>query len=233
MKRRADRIRHTIMNEKQALMAELRAEVAETAAMTGRKALNPRLLAALGTVRREAFVPPDESALAYVNAPLPIGGGQTISQPFIVAIMTELLDLDPNDVVLEIGTGSGYQAAILAELVRQVYTVEVIPELANSARQALAAEGCRNVEVRCSDGALGWPEHAPYDAIVVTAAAPEIPPELVKQLAPGGRMIIPVGARFDNQLLVLIEKDIAGRVEHRDIMDVAFVPLVTETRRAR
>lgn len=221
------------MNEKQALIAELGAEVAQTAAMTGRKVLNPRLLAALGTVRREAFVPPGESALAYVNAPLPIGSGQTISQPFIVAIMTELLDLDPNDVVLEIGTGSGYQAAILAELVREVYTVEVIPELANSARQALAAEGYGNIEVRCGDGALGWPEHAPYDAIIVTAAAAEIPSKLVKQLAPGGRMIIPVGAGVDNQLLILIEKDIAGHVKHRDIMDVAFVPLVTHARRAR
>lgn len=216
------------MDDKQALLTALAAEVAETAAMTGRKALSPRVLAALAKVRREAFVPPGESALAYANVPLPIGSGQTISQPFIVALMTELLDLDPDDVVLEIGTGSGYQAAILAELVRRVYSIEVIPALASGARQALAAEGCRNVEVRCGDGALGWPEHAPYDAIIVTAAAPEIPPALVKQLGPRGRMIVPVGESFDSQQLVLIEKDRAGQVKRRNILDVAFVPLVTE-----
>lgn len=215
------------MDEKHALIAELVAETAETAAMTGRKVLSPRLLAALAKVRREAFVPPSERDLAYANAPLPIGSGQTISQPFIVALMTELLDLDAQDVVLEIGTGSGYQAAVLAELVRHVYSVEVIPELANSAREALVAQGYRNVEVRCSDGALGWPEHAPYDAIIVTAAAPKIPSELVKQLAPHGRMIIPVGGRFADQKLVLIEKDAAGQVKQRDVLDVAFVPLVS------
>ena len=221
------------MDDKQALLTELAAEVAETAAMTERKVLSPRLLAALAKVRREAFVPPSESALAYINAPLPIGSGQTISQPFIVAIMTELLDLDSNDVVLEIGTGSGYQAAILAELARQVYSIEVIPALASGARQALAAEGCRNVDVRCGDGALGWPEHAPYDAIIVTAAAAEIPPALVGQLAPGGRMIVPVGESFDRQQLVLIEKDHAGHMRRHNILDVAFVPLVTEGGRAR
>jgi protein-L-isoaspartate(D-aspartate) O-methyltransferase len=159
---------------------------------------------------------------------LPIGGGQTISQPFIVAIMTELLDLKEADIVLEIGTGSGYQAAILAELARQVYSVEVIPELAENARRALAAESCRNVEISCGDGALGWPAHAPYDAIIVTAAAAHIPPALVEQLRPGGRMVIPVGKPHGRQELVLVEKDKTGKIARRDIMGVAFVPLVTD-----
>ncbi len=215
------------MDDKQALLAEISDETAATGGLTGRKALSPRLLAALAKVRREAFVPEGEVQLAYVNSPLPIGHNQTISQPFIVAIMTELLDIEPHHIVLEIGTGSGYQAAILAELAHKVYSVEVIPELAENARRALAAEGYHNVEIRCGDGALGWPDHAPYDAIIVTAAAAQIPPALTAQLRPGGRMIIPVGARHWQQRLEIIEKDAAGRVKRRDIMGVAFVPLVT------
>lgn len=214
------------MDDKQALIEELVAETAATAEMTGRKALSPRLLTALSKVRREAFVPASEAALAYINAPLPIGHGQTISQPFIVAIMTELLDLEPDDVVLEIGTGSGYQAAILAELARKVYGIEIVPDLAENARQALAKEGYHNVEVRCGDGNKGWPEHAPYDAIIVTAGAEGVPPALLVQLKPGGRMIIPVGEFYADQRLVLIEKDGAGKIEQQDIMGVAFVPLV-------
>lgn len=188
--------------------------------------MSSRLLTALSKVRREAFVPASEAALAYINAPLPIGHGQTISQPFIVAIMTELLDLEPDDVVLEIGTGSGYQAAILAELARKVYGIEIVPDLAENARQALAKEGYHNVEVRCGDGNKGWPEHAPYDAIIVTAGAEGVPPALLVQLKPGGRMIIPVGEFYADQRLVLIEKDGAGKIEQQDIMGVAFVPLV-------
>lgn len=219
----------TITDDKKALIAEISSEVAETAAMTGRKALSPNLLAALSKVRREAFVPEAEAPLAYLNAPLPIGSGQTISQPFIVAIMTELLDLKPGDIVLEIGTGSGYQAAILAELAHQVYSVEVIAKLAESARRALAAEGYHNVEIRWSDGALGWPEHAPYDAIIVTAAAAHIPQALLAQLRPGGRMIVPVGKQHGRQMLVLIEKDAMGKIKRHDIMGVAFVPLVSKS----
>jgi len=216
------------MSEKRALIEEIVAETAETAALTGHQTLAPRVLAALRKVRREAFVPESEQDLAYVDSALPIGFGQTISQPFIVAIMTELLDLEPGDTVLEIGTGSGYQAAILAELAQEVYSVEVIPELVESARRALDAEGYAKVELRCSDGALGWPEHAPYDGIIVTAAAAHIPQALLAQLRDGGRMIIPVGKQHGRQMLVLIEKDAAGKIKRRDIMGVAFVPLVTE-----
>jgi protein-L-isoaspartate(D-aspartate) O-methyltransferase len=221
------------MDDKQALIAEIEAETAETARLTGRKRLSPRVLAAMKKVRREAFVPETEVALAYVNAPLPIGGGQTISQPFIVAIMTELLDLEAAQTVLEIGTGSGYQAAILAELAREVWSVEVVPELAETARAALAKEGYRNVEIRCADGALGWPEHAPYDAIIVTAAAAAIPPALVAQLKPGGRMVIPVGAPYETQFLTLVEKSGSGAIKQRDVMGVAFVPLVNGPKRER
>jgi protein-L-isoaspartate(D-aspartate) O-methyltransferase len=214
------------MDDKQALIKELVAETAATADLTGRETLSPRLLAALSKVRREAFVPPSEAQLAYLNTPLPIGHGQTISQPFIVAIMTELLDLEPDDVVLEIGSGSGYQAAILAELARRVFGVELVLELADGARRALAEEGYQNVEIRCGDGNEGWPEHAPYDAIIVTAGAERVPPALLAQLKPRGRMIIPVGQYYATQRLVLIEKDEAGEIEQRDVMSVAFVPLV-------
>ena len=218
-------------DEKQALIREIVSETAETAAMTGRRELSARLLAALSKVKREAFVPDSEVRFAYINAPLPIGHGQTISQPFIVAIMTELLDLKPDDVVLEIGTGSGYQAAVLADLARQVYGVEIVPELVENARRALAQEGYRNVEVRCGDGNEGWPEHAPYDAIIVTAAAETVPPALLTQLKPGGRMIIPLGEVYAHQALVLFEKDEAGKIERHDIMDVAFVPLIAGNER--
>ncbi len=214
------------MSEKRDLIDEIVAEMAETAALTGRQALAPRVLAALRKVRREAYVPESEQDLAYVDSALPIGFGQTISQPFIVAIMTELLDLKPDDIVLEIGTGSGYQAAVLAELASKVYGIEVIPELAERARRALAAEGYRNAEVKCGDGALGWPEHAPYDAIIVTAAAAAILPPLLEQLKPGGRMITPVGPAHAAQELVLTHKNDAGRITHRHVMGVAFVPLV-------
>jgi protein-L-isoaspartate(D-aspartate) O-methyltransferase len=214
------------MNSHRAMIAEIEAETAATAGLTGRATLSPRVLAALSTVRREAFVPEGEVSYAYDNTPLPIGHHQTISQPFIVAIMTELLDLKADDVVLEVGTGSGYQAAILAELARHVYTIEVIPELAARARAALARAGCANVEVRCGNGAAGWPEHAPFDAIIVTAAAPTIPPALIAQIRPGGRMIVPVGRAVIDQSLVLVEKSASGEVAMRDMLPVAFVPLV-------
>lgn len=208
------------------MMREIAAETAATAAWTGIAALSPRTVAALGRVRRAAFVPQGERGAAYVNAPLPIGHGQTISQPFIVALMTELAAPGPHDIVLEVGTGSGYQAAVLAELAARVYSIEVVPELAARAEQTLRAEGHHNVVARVGDGAAGWPEHAPFDAIVVTAAAPEVPPALLAQLKPGGRMVIPVGMAAGEQRLLLVTRDAAGSVSRRDVLGVAFVPLV-------
>jgi protein-L-isoaspartate(D-aspartate) O-methyltransferase len=176
-------------------------------------------------VRREAFVAPGSEPTAYENRPLPIGHDQTISQPFVVALMTDLLDLQPDDRVLEVGTGSGYQAAVLAEVADKVYSIEVIPELAARAAVALSGQGYANVELRTGDGGLGWPEQAPFDAIIVTAAAPEVPPALPEQLRPGGRMVIPIGPRRGDQELLLVTKDAAGNVTRRGVLPVAFVPL--------
>ena len=178
-------------------------------------------------VPRHLFVPADSRARAYDDTPLPIGQGQTISQPYIVAYMTEELDLSADHRVLEIGTGSGYQAAVLAELVKQVWSVEIVPELAERARRTLADSGYRNVEIRAGNGYLGWPEHAPFDRIIVTAAPPEIPQALVEQLAVGGRMIVPVGTFL--QELVLLTKNARGVAEKRTI-PVRFVPMVNEPR---
>ena len=208
------------------LLEEIRREFAATATWTGRTAPSPRLMTALARIDRAEFVPPGEAAWAYLNTPLPIGHGQTISQPYIVAIMTDLLDVAPEHTVLEIGTGSGYQAAVLAELARQVYGIEVIPPLATRAAETLRRLGYTNVEVRAGDGHAGWPEKAPFDAIIVTAAGAKIPPALLAQLKPGGRMIIPVGSQDGNQELTLIEKDAHGAINERVVLAVAFVPLV-------
>jgi protein-L-isoaspartate(D-aspartate) O-methyltransferase len=178
-------------------------------------------------VRRDAFAGPDNAERAWVNVPLPIGHGQTISQPFIVALMTELLDLKRTDRVLEVGTGSGYQAAVLAELSDEVCSVEVIPALAERAGRVLAEQGYGRVALRVGDGSAGWPERAPFDAILVAAAAPGIPPALKEQLAPSGRMIVPVGEPHGEQRLVLVEKNAGGVATTRDILPVAFVPLVS------
>lgn len=213
------------------MVEEIEAEARATASYTGRTAFAPRVMEAMRTVKREAFVPPSEEALAYVNGPLPIGHGQTISQPYIVALMTDLIDPAPDHVVLEIGTGSAYQSAVLASLVRQVYSVEVVPELASQAARRLKELGYANVEVRSGDGNAGWPEHAPFDGILVTAGAARIPPALVEQLKPGGRMIIPVGPWPRSQELTVVEKDKSGRVTERPILPVAFVPLVEEVNR--
>jgi protein-L-isoaspartate(D-aspartate) O-methyltransferase len=214
------------MPDNAALLSEIDTEMRITASWTGRPRLSPRVATALAKVRREAIVPHGSEHAAYENRPLPIGCGQTISQPYIVAIRSELLDLQPSDKVLEVGTGSGYQAAVLAELTDSVYSIEVIPELAQRAAVALAAEGCRNMKLRTGNGALGWPEEAPFDAIIVTAAAPQIPPALVEQLRAGGRMMIPVGPRHGDQTLVLITRNDAGEVTQRDVLPVAFVPLI-------
>jgi protein-L-isoaspartate(D-aspartate) O-methyltransferase len=176
-------------------------------------------------VPREKFVPHEMHAAAYDNGPLPIGHGQTISQPYIVALMTDLLKLGPNDRVLEIGTGSGYQAAVLAELNVNVFSIEIIEPLGELARKNLAGLGYRNIQLRIGDGYYGWEEQAPFDAIIVTAAASHIPPPLIRQLRPGARMIIPVGSRFLVQQLVLVEKDAAGEVTTRQLLPVSFVPL--------
>jgi protein-L-isoaspartate(D-aspartate) O-methyltransferase len=213
------------MDDRAALLEEIALEMRETARWTGRAELSPRVAAVLAKIRREAFVVPGSERAAYANRPLSIGHGQTISQPFIVALMTELLDLQPDDNVLEIGTGSGYQTAVLAELAGKVCSIEVIAELAANAAIALQGQGYSNVVLRTGDGGLGWPERAPFDAIIVTAAAPEVPPALLEQLGPGGRMVIPVGPRHGDQELLLITKDAAGTVTRRTILPVAFVPL--------
>jgi len=213
------------VDERDDLMAVIEAEMRDTARWTGRSRLSPRVAAALANLRRSAFVPVDAVGAAYDNRPLPIGCGQTISQPFVVALMTELLDLHPDDKVLEVGTGSGYQAAVLAELADTVCSIEVIPELAHRAATVLASEGYGGVMLRTGNGALGWPEQAPFDAIIVTAAAPDIPPALIEQLRPGGRMVMPVGPHHGDQDLVLLTKSEAGEVTRRTILQVAFVPL--------
>jgi protein-L-isoaspartate(D-aspartate) O-methyltransferase len=218
------------MDAREALLSEIAREMRETARWTGRAALSPRVAAALAKVRRETFVAPGSERAAYENRPLPIGYHQTISQPFVVALMTELLDLRPGDTVLEVGTGSGYQTAILAELAGKVCSIEVIPELAAGAAAALAAQGYDTIELRTGDGGLGWPERAPFDAIIVTAAAPDIPSELLKQLRPGGRMVIPVGPPHADQELLLIAKDVSGSLTQRVVLPVAFVPLTRGVR---
>lgn len=210
---------------------EIEAEARATAAYTGRPSFAAPVMAAMRKVQREAFVPDAEEDLAYVNGPLPIGYGQTISQPYIVALMTDLIDPEPGDVVLEIGTGSGYQAAVLGELVREVYSVEVVPELAEQSARRLKDLGYRNVHVRSGDGNAGWPEHAPYDGILVTAGGARIPPALIEQLRPGSRMVIPIGPWAREQELVVVEKDAQGTLSERGVLPVAFVPLVEETYR--
>ena len=209
----------------QRLLDEIRDEVRDTRELTGRPVLDPRVLEALRGVPRHMFVPDDLQASAYVNHPLPIGHGQTISQPYIVALMSDLIQPRAGDVVLEVGTGSGYQAAILARLVKQVYSLEIIEELAAQARVRLQRLGCDNVEVRAGNGRFGWPEHAPYDSIMVTAAAPRIPPALIEQLKAGGILVMPVGSRYLGQELLVLEKDALGGLDERRVLPVAFVPL--------
>ena len=194
----------------------------------------PNDLASMHTVPRHGFVRSRDSRRAYGDHPIPIGLGQTISQPYIVAYMTEALKLDPNYKVFEVGTGSGYQAAVCAEIVQEVYTVEIIQELAKSAKQRLKKLGYRNVFVKAADGYFGWAEKAPFDAIIITAAAGFVPPPLIEQLKPGGRMILPLGSPFGAQTLVLITKDDKGKVRSKSLMPVRFVPMlgrVTEAKR--
>ena len=195
---------------------------------TGEEALNEDVMQALGTVERHEFVPARQKPFAYENRPLPIGHGQTISQPYIVAMMTDLIEPGRDDIVLEIGTGSGYQAAILAKLVKHVYSIEIIKPLADGATARLARLGYINVTTKLGDGYYGWEERAPFDAIVVTAASSHIPPSLIQQLRPGGRMIIPVGGQFMTQQLLLLEKTKDDEIITRQIAAVLFVPLTGE-----
>lgn len=204
--------------------AEKRSRMVEEQIET-RGVSDPKVLEVMRRVPRHLFVDEAQRAYAYADHPLPIGYGQTISQPYIVAVMTELLRVGPGDVVFELGTGSGYQAAILAEITKEVYTVEIVKALGDQARERLAELGYKNVTVKVGDGYFGWKEHAPFDAIVVTAAATHIPPPLIEQLKPGGRMIIPVGPPFQIQTLLLVEKRRDGSITQRSLMSVAFVPL--------
>lgn len=209
---------------KQAANTDFAGARAQLVREIAREVHDPRVLDALGRVPREEFVPEEQRFAAYENYPLPIGHGQTISQPLIVAMMTEALQLGGSEKVLEIGTGSGYQTAVLSLLARHVVSVELVPELARSAAERLARLGYRNVEVHTAADGLGWPEGAPYDAIIVTAAAPEVPKELLDQLAAGGRIVIPVGPR-DLQELVRIEKTAAG-AKRSHLGPCRFVPLL-------
>jgi len=207
------------------MLADIAAMARATSSETSRPKFSDRVMAAMGRVPRHRLVPPEQVPYAYENRPLPIGHGQTISQPYIVALMTDLLDPKPIDVVLEIGTGSGYQAAVLAELVAKVYTIEIVEPVGKRAEGQLAALGYRNIAVRIGDGYLGWPEAAPFDGIVVTAAAPYVPQPLVDQLKPGGRLIIPVGAQWQVQELLVIEKRPDGSTATKRTIPVRFVPL--------
>jgi protein-L-isoaspartate(D-aspartate) O-methyltransferase len=209
----------------QQLLRDIERELRATSRMIGRERFGERVMSAMRRVPRETFVPENQRRSAFENAPLPIGCGQTISQPYIVALMTDLLDADEQSVILEIGTGSGYQAAVLSQVVKQVYSVEIIETLSHRARETLRSLNYDNVSCRCGDGYLGWSEHAPYDGILVTAATPEIPQPLIDQLKPDARLVIPVGAPFSYQELMVVEKGEAGATHERAVLGVAFVPL--------
>ncbi|NNJ94535.1 MAG: protein-L-isoaspartate(D-aspartate) O-methyltransferase [Halobacteria archaeon] len=211
--------------DRQQLVEEIEQSVRDTSLYLDKEELDPRVMTAIGDVPRHEFMPAAYRSLAYTNRPLPIGHGQTISQPYIVALMTDLIKPQPGDRILEIGTGSGYQAAILAELAGQVYSIEIIEALGKQAEEHLAQLGYDNITARIGDGYYGWEEHAPFDAIVVTAAASHIPPPLIRQLKPGGLMVVPVGSRFLTQQLVLVSKEPDGQLVTRQILPVRFVPL--------
>jgi len=208
----------------QQMLEAIRDDTRRTAGYTRVSHINPAVFEAMATVPREEFVPDGARAVAYVNRPLPIGHGQTISQPFIVALMTHLLEPTAESRVLEVGTGSGYQAAVLAKVVDTVYTIEIIPELAEDATTRLERLGYDNVEVKVGDGWYGWPEAAPFDAIMVTAVGEDVPEKLEQQLRPGGRLVLPIGDDFDQNLAV-VEKAEDGEITMRHVLPVRFVPL--------
>ncbi len=219
------RVNNTFETDRKAMIARIKEEARFTSSYTGRKEPARRVIQAMNKIPRHEFVDRTQQRLAYIDSPLPIECGQTISQPFIVALMTDLLDLQENDVVLEIGTGSGYQSAVLSLLAQEVYSIETHEPLARSAQKKLHRLGFDNVHVYTGDGYFGLPEHAPYDAIMVTAVAEEIPHPLLDQLKPGGRMVIPVGPRSGQQNLMLITKTPGGEIKEKNILPVAFVPL--------
>ena len=211
--------------QRRQMVDEISALAQETGTETGRPAFDTRVMAAMSKVPRHRFVPPDQERAAYRNRPLPIGFGQTISQPYIVALMTDLMNVRPDQAVLEIGTGSGYQAAILAELAQVVCTIEIIEPLARQAEEHLQQQGYARARTRVGDGYYGWEECGPFDSIIVTAAASHVPAPLIRQLKPGGRMVIPVGAPFLTQHLLLVEKNRDGTIVTRQVLPVRFVPL--------
>lgn len=211
--------------DRAAMLQAIQSSVRDSANYTGRSELSEPVMAAMASVAREEFVLPAYRHLAYRNTPLPIAAGQTISQPLIVALMTELLEPQQSDVILEVGTGSGYQAAVLSGLVKHVYSVEIVKELADSASQTLQKLDYDNVTVRAGDGYAGWPEHAPFDGIIVTAAAEHLPPPLLQQLKPGGKLVIPVGEHGGYQELLVVEVDEKGEVSRQSVLPVRFVPL--------
>jgi protein-L-isoaspartate(D-aspartate) O-methyltransferase len=213
------------MSDRKKMLRDIEMEVDFTRRYIGKDALDGRVMQAISKVPRHEFVAPDMRKAAYENGPLPIGHGQTISQPYIVALMTDLLEPQPDDVILEVGTGSGYQAAVLSRLVRRVYSMEIVSALSERAQTILRQQGYDNVECRIGDGYYGWPEQAPFDGIMVTAAAPSIPQALIDQLKPGARLVIPVGLPFHHQELMVVEKQPDGEVQVRDVLAVAFVPL--------
>jgi protein-L-isoaspartate(D-aspartate) O-methyltransferase len=217
--------------QRKQMLDEIAAIAREARRETGRASLSPRVMEAVAKVPRHEFVPAAERRNAYANRPLPIGMGQTISQPFIVALMTDLMEVRPGDRVLEIGTGSGYQAAVLAELAATVYTVEIVEPLAREAGERLKRLGYRNVMTRVGDGYAGWPEEAQFDSIMVTAAPREVPQALIDQLKPGGKLVVPVGGQSETQSLLLVEKQPDGRVTRRMVLAVRFVPLTDKSGR--
>ncbi len=210
------------------MVEEVLADVAAEVSYSGGSTLHPGVVAAMQKVERHLFVPASQTSNAYLNRPLPIGYGQTISQPLIVAMMTDLMQVKDGDKILEIGTGSGYQAAILAEIAKSVYSIEIIRPLGKQADERLRSLGYNNVELRIGDGYYGWPEASPFDAIIVTAPASHVPPPLLKQLKPGGRMVIPLGMHFMTQYLMLVEKQMDGSVISRQILPGRFVPFTRE-----
>lgn len=210
--------------KRESLVRVVAAEMATIGGPVGHR-LDPEVAGALGAVERHRFVPPELESAAYANHPLPIGSGQTISQPLIVALMSQLLEVGPSQRVLEIGTGSGYQAAVLAEMGVQVYSIEIVPELAERARRTLQANGYGQVHVRAGDGMLGWPEAAPFDAILLTAATPNQPDRLLEQLRPGAHLVMPLGAAGDVQQLIRLTKGADGTLLREDILRVRFVPI--------
>lgn len=214
-------------NRRTHLIKEIESDVRETQIFIGKRELDPKVMEAMVKVKRHKFVPSSLQRFAYFNRPLPIGYGQTISQPYIVALMTDLLEPKSGDAVLELGTGSGYQAAVLGVLVKEVYSIEIVPELGKQAKERLKELNYSNVTTKVGDGYYGWKEQAPFDSIIVTAAASHIPPPLIEQLKDGGRMVIPVGGPFATQQLILVEKD-GNKIKTSQILPVRFVPLTGE-----